>query len=253
MTEWSALTFELDRWRAAGEVASFWWRDDDAVSDTPELQKLLSCAGTTPIALAVIPALADRSLAERLHGCRSATVLQHGWSHRNHAGHACSEYPAGRDEREVTDEFTQGRRILHELFPSQRLPVFAPPWHEFDESYLPLLLARGFGAISRKGVRSARTVFGLMQSNVHCVPIRWTDPPSFGAGNDHLQAILDHLRGRRLGTFDPAEPTGILTHHLVQDAPSFEFMTRLAMAISDHPGASWFGAREVFGLSHILS
>jgi hypothetical protein len=251
MTEWSALTLELDRWHAAGEVATFWWRDDDAVSDTPELQNLLGCAGTTPIALAVIPALADRSLAERLRGCRSAAVLQHGWSHKNHAGHARSEYPAARDEREVADEFTSGQRILRELFRSQSLPVFAPPWHGFDDSYLPLLRASGFGAISRKGVRSERTAFGLMQSNVHCVPIRWTDPPSFGSESDHLQAILDQLQGRRLRTCDAAEPTGILTHHLVQDVRSFEFMTRLEAAISDHPGASWLGAREVFGLSHV--
>jgi hypothetical protein len=246
MTEWSALTFELDRWRSAGEVATFWWRDDDAVSDTPELRKLLSCAGTTPIALAVIPALADRSLAERLHGCRSATVLQHGWSHENHAGRPCSEYPPARREREVADEFTRGQRILRELFPSQSLAVFAPPWHEFDDGYLPLLRASGFEAISRKGMRPARTTFGLVQSNVHCVPIRWTDPPSFGSAVAHLRVVIDHLQGRRLGTFDTAEPTGILTHHLVQDAPSFEFMTRLAAAISGHPAASWLGAREVF-------
>jgi hypothetical protein len=246
------LTLELDCWRSAGEVATFWWRDDDAASDTPQLRTLLSCAGTTPIALAVIPALADRLLAEQLRGCQSVTVLQHGWRHSNHGAQEPNEYPPARDEREVADEFTCGRRILCELFPSRSLPVFAPPWHRFDDSYLPLLRASGFGAISRKGVRLTRIAFALVQSNIHCVPIRWTDPPSFGSEGDHLQAVLNHLQGRRFGTCDTTEPTGILTHHLVQDARSFEFMTRLAAAIADHPGASWLGAREVFSPPHLL-
>jgi peptidoglycan/xylan/chitin deacetylase (PgdA/CDA1 family) len=249
MEQWTALTLELDRWHAAGEVATFWWRDDDAVSDTPELHDLLSCAGATPIALAVIPALADRSLAERLRACRSATVLQHGWSHENHAGCTRSEYPSTRDEREVANEFLLGQRILGELFRSQNLPVFAPPWHGFDECHLPLLKASGLAAISRKGARSTRIAFGLKQSNVHCVPICWTNPPSFGSEADHLQAVLDHLEGRRLRTCDMDEPTGILTHHLVQDARAYEFMIRLVAAVSDHPGASWLSAPEVFGLS----
>jgi hypothetical protein len=147
---WSSLTDELDRWADAGAIASFWWRDDDATSDSPQIDTLLDCAGQTPVALAVIPGLAERSLAARLERHPAATVLQHGWRHTNHAKEGFrSEYPGGRDPDEVANEFSNGMRLLQELFGARYLPVFAPPWHGFDESYLPLLRQAGLRAISR--------------------------------------------------------------------------------------------------------
>ena len=37
----SALQRELDEWRAADMTARFWWRDDDAVTDTRQLRRLI--------------------------------------------------------------------------------------------------------------------------------------------------------------------------------------------------------------------
>src|SRR5258708_2492291 len=70
---------ELDAWAAAGITARFWWRDDDASADTPQLRRLLSTArelGVT-VALAVVPERADQSLVDVLSttGC---CVWQHG-------------------------------------------------------------------------------------------------------------------------------------------------------------------------------
>jgi hypothetical protein len=43
---WPMLQRELDLWAESGKQASFWWRDDDAISDTPQLQHLDSLCQT---------------------------------------------------------------------------------------------------------------------------------------------------------------------------------------------------------------
>ncbi len=55
MGDWLQLTDELDRRQDAGSTATFWWRDDDAVEWTPQLDVPLRHAGTIPLALAVTP------------------------------------------------------------------------------------------------------------------------------------------------------------------------------------------------------
>lgn len=244
---WLSLFDELDRWADAGATASFWWRDDDATSHTRQLDALLACAGNTPVALAVIPDLAEHSLTVRLEHQPTVTVLQHGWRHTNHAKEGFpSEYPAGRNPDEVAEEFSKGMERLGSLFCAQYLPVFAPPWHGFDESYLPLLRHAGVRAISRARPRAHPAVSGLRVSNVHCVPIRWSDPPSFGPDEIYLAQLVDHLEGRRQGRYDADEPTGILTHHLVQDARSYDFMAKLRETVTEHSAACWLDARDIF-------
>src|SRR5215470_6504094 len=87
VTDWSDFTAELDRWAAAGLPATFWWRDDDAVDVSPALERLLDLSRdrAAPLALAVIPATARPALAVRLAPEVAATVMQHGFAHRNHA------------------------------------------------------------------------------------------------------------------------------------------------------------------------
>ncbi|HZU89888.1 MAG TPA: hypothetical protein VE993_11575, partial [Stellaceae bacterium] len=60
---WPELCGELDRWGAAGRVATLWWRDDDATAPNDRLDRLLAIAGEAPVTLAVIPALAAPELA----------------------------------------------------------------------------------------------------------------------------------------------------------------------------------------------
>ena len=86
--------------RFAEEVARckplFWLRDDDAVALTPALGRLLSLAqkSNVPVALAVIPELAEPDLLARLGD--GVSVLQHGCDHRNRAapGEKKTEFPA---------------------------------------------------------------------------------------------------------------------------------------------------------------
>src|SRR6516165_2549570 len=88
---WSSLVSEFDQWGEAGRVATLWWRDDDAVTASCRLDRLVSVAGDVPISLAVISAAAHPELAawvadlSRSHIAPSLAVLQHGWCHTNHA------------------------------------------------------------------------------------------------------------------------------------------------------------------------
>jgi hypothetical protein len=110
MSAWRTLIDELDRWTETGATADFWWRDDDAIAHTPQLDLLLKHAGSIPLALAVIPGLATSDLADRLRDVSSAVVLQHGWRHANHATTGRNEYPSSRTERDVSQELAEGRR-----------------------------------------------------------------------------------------------------------------------------------------------
>src|SRR5512147_810544 len=84
--DWVELDRELDRWEMESGTATFWWRDDDAYKPSSALDRLLDVAGSHGVvmALAVIPALAEESLAHRLAGAPTQ-VLQHGYAHKNHA------------------------------------------------------------------------------------------------------------------------------------------------------------------------
>lgn len=251
MNIWLRLTEELDRWSDEGKIASFWWRDDDAVAPTRQLETLLAHARSFPLALAVIPGLAAPELAERLRDLRSVVVLQHGWAHRNYLADGRSEFPASRSEHEVARELAEGRSRLRDLFGEQSIAGFVPPWHMFDDRFLPLLPGNGLKCISRKGPRpSLYAAPDLVQVNAHVAPIRWTVPPDFDNEDESVLAIVDHLRGRRVGLYDAHEPTGLLTHHLVQNARSYEFISRFLSVTAQHPAGEWVEARDFLQFGH---
>ena len=81
------LEAELHNWQAAGRQPQLWWRDDDAVSATPELDRLTQLTGTAgvDVLLAVIPAHAEQALANYAAGHSNLKPCVHGWSHTNHA------------------------------------------------------------------------------------------------------------------------------------------------------------------------
>jgi peptidoglycan/xylan/chitin deacetylase (PgdA/CDA1 family) len=243
---WRALCDELDRWGEQGQTASLWWRDDDAVAPTPQLDRLLSLADDVPVAVAVIPAAAEESLSQALSGVR---VLQHGWSHRNHGGDGKkSEFPGGRDAAAVAAELAGGRERLRALFGERALPVLAPPWNRFDARFLPLLREAGLHALSRQGARHAASPEpGIAEVNVHADLIDWHGGRGFAGAPAVLGMLERHLRARREGSADREEPTGILTHHLIQDRAAESFLSELLALTRRHPAARWLDAAEVFG------
>lgn len=249
MSSWSDLSTELDRWAAAGRTATFWWRDDDAVKPTEALDRLLATAGGTPIALSVMPGLVEPALAEVVTAHPELTVVQHGWRHESHLAGGDSEYPPGRPAAEVEREFIEGYAILRDCFGLQHVPAFTPPWHRFHPGYAGLLRLSGTIAISLIGPRPAPEIAGMKIVNVHCSPIAWTEPPGFLSDETYLQPLLAHLRGRREGRLPMDEATGIVTHHLVQNVRSHDFLRRLVAAVNGHPAARWLDLREIVGIA----
>jgi hypothetical protein len=252
---WSDLATELDRWGEEGRIATLWWRDDDAAAPCARLDRLLEIAGNVPVALAAIPAAVEPGLAARLNaaGVRSIespviSVLQHGWRHANHAIQSKkSEFPAERPREAVAGDIAAGRARLAALFGARALAVLVPPWNHFAEAFLPLLAACGIAAISR--VRPRRALWpapGVSATNVHVDLVAWKGDRGFIGEAAALGGLVGHLQARRQGLVDGDEPTGILTHHLVQDETTGTFLGRLLASTAAHPAARWLSAGEVF-------
>jgi hypothetical protein len=249
---WPDLVDELDFWREAGRSATLWWRDDDAVEPSAQLDRLMSLSPNVPLALAVIPSLAKPGLACRLARLRGSRVrvLQHGWRHLNHAaGGKKSEFCRDRPLQEAASELAAGRARLSQLFAKLALPVLVPPWNRLDERFLPVLPDCGIRAISQAtSRRSHRPAPGLIEANVHIDLVAWRGDRDFIGESAALGGLIRHLQARRLGTACANEPTGILSHHLVQDEAADGFLRRLFMVTGAHGAARWLDATEVFSL-----
>lgn len=245
--EWSDLVDELDRWEAAGRVASLWWRDDDAVTATPQLGNLLRLAGEVPVGLAVIPALARPELAAALDGRPFVTVLQHGWQHANRTGNGKkSEYPEGRCAAVVAAEIGAGQARLKALFGGRAVAVLVPPWNRFAGEYLPLLDANGIAGISTMvSPKGAACPPGLVAIDVHVDLVAWHGDRGFIGVAAALGGVVGHLRAARLGAAAPTRPVGILTHHLVMDGPTAAFLDRLVAVTRTHAASRWAAAGEL--------
>ena len=129
--DWSVLRDAVDRSRDRGHEPVLWWRDDDAVADTPALDRLLRLAHgfEAGLALAAIPLRIEPSLPARLRDEPCVSVLVHGYRHANHAspGDKKAEFGAGRLPDVANRELHEGLEILTEVVGDKLLRVFVPP------------------------------------------------------------------------------------------------------------------------------
>lgn len=246
---WAGLRAELDAWHAEGRAASLWWRDDGARAWTPALYRLIAiaAAGPVPLALAVPPLAADPRLPRRLPACTSVRIFQYGYAGRNRAtpGAPPTEYPEGRSGPAVTGEVCHGWLSLAELFGGRALPVFVPPWQRTNTALPKALAGLGYHGVSTAGVRAVpEPAPGLVAVNVHADLAARGGDDGFAGEAAILGELTGHLRARRLGTADPAEPTGLRTAHLELDSPGWAFLERLVAATANHPAVR-FPAPEV--------
>src|SRR5437763_5569466 len=148
---WRELDAELDRWRDGGQVADFWWRDDDAAKPSAPLARLLelSQSSRVPLALAVVPLEAVPDIFNGL----KASVLMHGTDHRNRAapGEKNTEFPAAEPEAEAIARLSAARERLVRQAGASFLPVLAPPWNRFKRALAARLPAAGLHGLSAYG------------------------------------------------------------------------------------------------------
>ena len=249
---WRILSEELDAWAAAGRAATLWWRDDDAVEPSAELERLLGLAAArdVPIALAAIPARASEALARGIEtaGAR-VTLLQHGYAHRNHAPATEKKVELGahRPSAAVLEELARGQARMTALFGSGWAPVLVPPWNRIAEGLIPEVARLGFRGLSTYGARAAaEPVPGLVQINSHVDIMRWDAPRGFLGAAEALDLLTGHLRARRLGEADEAEPSGLLSHHAAHDEACWTFLDELLGRLAEHPAARFVAADEAF-------
>ena len=246
--DWPDLAQELDAWHGEGRIASLWWRDDDATAPAPALDRLAGIARehAVTVGLAVIPALVHPSLAPWIESAR-AEVLQHGWAHRNHAagGEKKSELGSCRAAGVVMAELSRGRKRLRGLVRGRTLPVIVPPWNRIDPGLIPALPPAGFRGLSTFGPRPVATpVPGLRQMNCHVDVVDWRGGRGFVGRDRAIAAVVAHLAARRARSVDPAEPTGLLTHHAVHGETTWTFVARLIERTRSHPATRWLAPGE---------
>ena len=250
MADWSGLELELDAWQREGRTATFWWRDDDAKGVTEDLDRLLALRKEVrvPLALAVIPSGAHDPLARRLGALAEVTVLQHGFAHVNHApeGEKKVEIGAGRPADQILGELIAGRDKLHSLFAFKSLPALVPPWNRIDPAIVAVLAEQGFTGLSTWGPREESETAGLTRINTHIDIIDWKGGRNFVGEAAALDQAVAHLRARRAGDADDAEPTGLLTHHLAHDRGCWKFLATFLARTREHPATRWLGAHRLF-------
>lgn len=246
--DWAALAAELDRWAAAGRQATFWWRDDDAVTATAELETLITLSEShdAPLALAVIPEGAKPALAERLARSEAPiVVLQHGYAHRSHApdGEKSAELGPHRPVEAVTSELLAGRERLTSLFGKRFFAALVPPWNRIGPEVAAAVAALGYRGLSTFDRRVAGPPARV---NAHVDIIDWHGSRGFAGEAACLGPVIAHLSDRLHGRCDAGEPTGLLTHHLVHDEGCWRFIDRLLAETGRHQAASWVRAPDAF-------
>ncbi|MGV8988017.1 MAG: polysaccharide deacetylase family protein [Cypionkella sp.] len=233
--DWSPVLTEQALWRAEGLVLPVWWRDDDAVEPTAELETLiaLSDAVGLPVHLAVVPKFATAGLAARVAEAGCLIPVVHGWAHHNHApsGAKKAEFGADRTAEPALNDASYGLSRLTNLFGGDLRMMFVPPWNRVSADLMPGLAGLGFDTVSTFGPRkTSSTVPGLQQINTHLDPINWHGGRGLVAPDALVRLLAGLLADRRLGRADNDEPLGLLTHHLVQDGEIWDF-TRQALTV----------------------
>ncbi|MEO9877056.1 MAG: polysaccharide deacetylase family protein [Anderseniella sp.] len=229
------LETELQHWRAAGRPPQVWWRDDDAVSFTPELQRLTQLTGEVGagVLLAVIPAHADQGLVEFVgqHGHLQPCV--HGWSHTNHApaNEKKCELGIHRALDTVLSEIARGRQRLGGLFGPRLAPVLVPPWNRMRDDLAPRLGEIGIEAFS---TFAHKCPYPEIQANTHVDVMDWKAPGgAAGKTSDRVKnELATALAVSRTNGF---YPVGLLTHHLVHDEVAWSSLS----AVLAHGGLTW--------------
>jgi hypothetical protein len=231
---------------AAPAPVRFWWRDDDAGRDDERLVPLLRLAErrAAPVALAVVPRWLEEACRVRILAAGSATVLQHGISHADHAVPPAKKIELGGSaaREQLLADLRRGRELLAGAFGSRFVPALVPPWNRIAADVVPLLCAAGFTGVSTFGPRrAADAARGLRRVNTHLDLVVWRE------GGRQLDLASAMARLAQLVIAHGDEPIGILSHHKVMDTAALSTLDRLLALVQDQSGATLVAAGALFG------
>ncbi|WP_298958219.1 polysaccharide deacetylase family protein [uncultured Roseibium sp.] len=240
------LTAHLDWFAERGRKVRFWWRDDDAVEPTPELEQMLALCNRhkVDVALAVIPKNATEDLAARLQNEPHAWVLQHGWQHKNFQRkdlrEKAAELGTRRDPDELMAQLSNGKARLETLFAAKFIKAMVPPWNRIAPEISRRLPGMGLAGLSTFTWHNFPRDH---QVQSHIDIIKWKKQVRFiGWESARLRFDLQLTRRRNTGS----EPIGLLTHHLAHDEGCFEFLEEFLAIAAHHEGADWPGVKSLF-------
>ena len=130
-----------------------------------------------------MPSRATAALAARLAGETAVDVLQHGYSHTNHAPPSDKKVELGphRPAMLVLGDLGTGWLALERLFAEKALPVMVPPWNRIALALVPTLPEIGFTGVSTFGPRKRRdAVRGLaLRPDTHVDLVDWKGTRGF--------------------------------------------------------------------------
>jgi hypothetical protein len=250
--DWTPLDRELARWHAAGRRIPLWWRDDDAIADTPPLDRLIAMAERAglPLHLAVIPAHAETGLARRLAKAPGVVPIVHGWTHLSHSQppDKKAEFGPARPLAQRLDDAARGLARMQDMFADRLAPIFVPPWNRIAPDMADALPGLGYRALSTYGPRPADGAApGLDAINTHIDVIDWRGTRSVVPPARLIGDLVDTLRARREGRTDASEPLGLLTHHLVHDPAIWDMTESLLARLIRGPVIPWPGLNALKG------
>jgi hypothetical protein len=237
------LRSELDAWASAGLMAKFWWRDDDAISDTPQLQRLLGIAGDAGVVvgLGIVPERATSSLIG-LAATGRCCFWQHGWGHRFYTAGEFGEERA--IELMVRDAYL-GQQALDSLLGRdgwQR--VFVPPNHMLSVPFKSLVPGLGYLGLSA-GVPLTPRLAHVVEVNAEVDVMDWPNKRLLSE-SAICDMLVEQLRQRRGGAVPVDRPVGILTHHLVLDDGAWDLIRRLVATLHAHRAVDLVPADSLF-------
>jgi hypothetical protein len=235
----------LDEAAARSLTLSFWWRDDDARTRTPQLERLLALASRhgLPLGLAVVPEGATSDLAVLLADQPEVSALQHGCRHQNHSPPDQKKMELGdhRPLPEIVRELRRGFETLRILLPDRFLPVLVPPWNRISDAVLHSRHEAGLTGLSTFGPAPAG-VPGWVNTHLDIIDWKARAPRTRADVFANASAEIE----RRMEA-EP-EPFGILTHHLAHEEESWDFLDELLGIAADHPAVTWPSIDLLFGL-----
>ncbi|SDE40498.1 polysaccharide deacetylase family protein [Ruegeria marina] len=247
--DWKPLDEELARWHDNGLRLRLWWRDDDAISVTPALNRLAALATRLglPVHLAVIPALVRPDLADWAASHPQIVPVVHGWAHENHApaSEKKAEFRLHRPVEDIEADARAGLARMSEVFGPAVRPMFVPPWNRIAPEVVQTLPALGYRVLSTATPRKTPLAApGLEQVNTHLDPIDWRGSRSAIDPQRLIRQITGQLADRRQGDADNDEPYGILTHHLVHDEAIWTVVEALMERLTSAPYHPWTVERK---------